>query len=303
MKKLGITVLIVSISLLVIPWNGFSLKIGDEVRVTENRVRLRFQPSIKSEIIHHFKANDVVVIFQKWKKERIGKFGKHYWYRVQYLGKDYKSQTGWVYGAFLSKVLSNIVLTNGSRLYPIGWSRDGKFAYILDHPITLACEGECTLCIRDLRKNKTLYLDSDCHQGITKYWLKNKSKTLKKFKGQLKKYKIHVSPHFSMGYFPVKVKKKRFDVTTKHKTRKKTLHGEELEYVSQVSVYFITNRKSKLLYRETFKDPYQAPYSGIVGFAEGYFKSPYENRIAIIQTGYYSDENYEFVFIIGTVLK
>ncbi len=305
MKKLSITIFILFITFLVIPLDGFSLKKRDEVRVTEDRVRLRLKPSTQSAIIHHFKANDVVVILQVWKKERIGKFGKHYWYKVIDYSKIDEPRTGWVFGAFLSKVLTKITFKkeNNGWLYPIGWSRDGKFAYIHDHHNLLACQGEITLCIRDLSNNKTLYMNYDCHKGFTRYWLKNKSKTLRKFKSLLRKYRIRLSANFLIGHFPIKVKKKRFAVTTKYKVKKTTMYNEDLEYVSQVSVYLKSNKKRKLIYRKTFKDPYQAPYSGTIGFTEGYLKSPYENRIAIIQTGYSTHTDYDDVLVIGTALQ
>ncbi|MDH5680810.1 MAG: SH3 domain-containing protein [Spirochaetota bacterium] len=302
---------------LAIKADNSKLERDDLARVTGKGVALRTGASTKVDTILSLQTNDIVKILRVSKKESIGEHGEHYWYKVQrFIGS--KWITGWVYGAFLEKVskkpysLRSSNTSSDGKLYPIGWSRDGKFAYIHIQWGTTACEMEGVLQIMDFNTNKVIWRKGDCFiNPIQEYWLKEESTRLKTFKKLIKKHHIIPITNYRLKSFPLKHNNKLYQVAVSHKIKNKKEYGQNQPYISEVSVYLTTNGKRKKLHSEVFSLPNSLRLSLIkynnkaipeYGTTHGYIKSPYEDRIAIVRTGYDTHDINGELLVIGAKL-
>ena len=290
---------------------------NDLARVTGKGVALRSGASTKVNTILSLQTNDIVKILRVSKKESVGEHGEHYWYKVQRFTGS-RLITGWVYGAFLEKApkkpysLRFTDTASDGELYPIGWSRDGKFAYIHIQPKVTACEVEGVLQIMDFNTNKVLWRKGDCFSHyIQEYWFKERSSKLKTFKKLIKKHKIIPLTNYRIKYFPLKHNGKSYHVAVSHKIKNKKEYGQNQPYISEVSVHLTTNGKRIKLHQQQFPLPNSLRLSLIrynnkaipeYGTTYGYIKSPYEDRIAIVRTGYDTHDISGELLVIGAKL-
>lgn len=171
------------------------------------------------------------------------------------------------------------------ELYPIGWSKDGKFAYYSE-PGDEACGCYfANLVILDLVNDKVLwsfkYDGSDdaekkgAPKSIRALWRKNR----KLFSDKLRTYGIEPGRSFALGTFPFMWKGARLmaDVKLKEKTDEDSrLYGT----VTHASVQLISRREGrKTVWDHAFSQDETYPLDLDV---VGYVKSPFEDRIAII---------------------
>ncbi|HEV8592659.1 MAG TPA: hypothetical protein VGQ55_11190 [Pyrinomonadaceae bacterium] len=195
--------------------------------------------------------------------------------------------------------------------FPIGWSRDGKFAYYVE-PVDEACGCYFVeLLIQDLRTDTILWkfkndpesrVDKDgapLEDDIRRLWKRNQ----KLFDAKLNEYGIVPMAHFSL--LP-----RSFSSAGKTYTAKinaaKSNDEDGLNRVKTVSLDFRSpTLGKKTLYSADYRgDMFTSPLDVAVA---GAFKSPYENRAAIIiinvQRGWEGPPHTVDVKIVGADLK
>jgi hypothetical protein len=178
-----------------------------------------------------------------------------------------------------------VPLLEWDGFYPIGWSRDGKFAYYVE-PVDEACGCYfAELWIQDLRTDKALwkfilepYARPDKvvpNDNIRRLWRRNQ----KLFNEKLRRYKIEPLSRFSLLGPTFTVGGKNFSTAVKAKKTNIADYSEDL--ITNIELDLAAgDLGEKTIYSETVKDVLMLPLLD-VGVA-GAFKSPFENRAAIV---------------------
>jgi len=171
--------------------------------------------------------------------------------------------------------------------YPIGWSRDGKFAYYTE-PVDEACGCYfAELAIVDLRTDKVLWefkneandrVDKDgapIEDDIAKLWKRNE----KLFVDKLREHKIEQVARFSL--LPPTFR----SAGKSYSAKMATVRGNDEDYTRRVRKLDLKLTSpllgSKSLFSAEYKpdEMYSSPLD--VGVA-GALKSPYENRVVVV---------------------
>lgn len=186
--------------------------------------------------------------------------------------------------------------------YPIGWSKDGKFAYYVE-PADEACGCYfADLIIQDLRTDKILWKRSYTSENggaetLKKYWAKNQ----KEFSQKLAQYGIKRQKRFALQNSAINYQK---DVLTPE-IKVNTSLEDEFAVTGNVVLRLISKEKGrKTIYEKTF-DPKK--YEGFRGAEiSGSLLSPFEPRAAIIMVetyrGWEGPPNVTQIKIVGTNL-
>jgi hypothetical protein len=192
------------------------------------------------------------------------------------------------------------------NFFPIGWSKDGKFAYYAE-PGDEACGcyfGE--LFILDTVNDKELWSfkynglddqDKPKYRAITDLWRKNR----KLFSNKLNQYGIIPQGRFSLLRFPINSASDQLRADLKIEENK----DEETRIYSIVkkATLHISSRRGgkKIVHEETYPE-----YGPLDIKVLGYLKSPYEQRVAIIvlevQRGYEGPPHTTHVNVFGSSL-
>jgi len=203
------------------------------------------------------------------------------------------------------------LITEG--FYPIGWSKDGKFAYYSE-PGDEACGCYfAKLVILDLVSDKTLWsfdYDSSDAEGkgrkhppttINALWREKR----KLFNGKLSEYGIVAQRSFNLRLFPINQAGDQLTTELKIKENK---DEETRPYgiVNQATLQLISKRNGKKIIldktygKETDPEPLEMKVLG-------YLKSPFEPRIAVmlieIQRGYEGPPHTTQIKIVGSGLS
>jgi hypothetical protein len=190
--------------------------------------------------------------------------------------------------------------------YPIGWSKDGNFAYYAE-PVDEACGCYfAKLFIYDLRNDKLLWkfeyegdtIEDDRREGkpysLNTLWRANH----KLFSGKLREYGIEPRVDSSLLTFPATYAGDR--LTADFKTKEKEGRSDDQRLYGNVGKLMLqlnsqrNGRKTVLDYSYTGEDGLPL-YVGLLG----YVKSPFEPRIAVIMVEIY--RGYEGPPNTGTV--
>jgi hypothetical protein len=171
--------------------------------------------------------------------------------------------------------------------YPIGWSRDGKFAYYLE-PVDEECGCYfAELLIQDHKNDKILYNfknEPEARVGkdgaplpddLRRLWRRNR----RTFEAKLRDHGIVQTARFSLLPATFTAGANRYTAKLTRVTEK---GGDYDERTRQLTVELLSpTLGSKTLYTESFKsdDDYTPPLDAAVA---GAFKSPFENRVAVI---------------------
>jgi hypothetical protein len=188
------------------------------------------------------------------------------------------------------------------KFYPIGWSKDGKFAYYVEPPDQACGCYFAKLVIQDLRTDKILwerrYNSQDKPEDtLEKYWAKNQ----KEFSRQLAQYGIEAQKQFSLQHSAIKYQK---DVLIP-KIKVNTTTEDELAIKGSVVLQLISKEKGrKTIYERKF-DPKK--YEGFLDAKiSGSLLSPFEPQaaIVIIETyrGWEGPPHVTEIRIVGTTL-
>lgn len=187
------------------------------------------------------------------------------------------------------------------EFYPIGWSKNGAFAFFVE-PADEACGCYfADLVIQDLRTDKILWRreyrgEEGGAETLEQYWAKNK----KEFSRKLAEYGIRAQKQFVVQNPTVNF---QTDVLTPELSDNTT--GEDFEVAGDVVLQLISKQKGKkTVYKKTY-DPKN--YEGFLG-AEiaGILMSPFEPRAAIVivetRRGYEGPPHTTQIRIVGTSL-
>lgn len=195
--------------------------------------------------------------------------------------------------------------------YPIGWSREGKFAYYVE-PLDETCGCYfAELVIRDLRTDKILWhfkndpnmrVDKEgtpLLDDIRKLWKRNQ----KVFSEKLREYGIVPTSRFVLLPKTFRSGGKSYAATIS------SLLGDDPDGLSRIRKVALDISSSSLgtktLYSTEYKgdDMYASPLDVAIA---GAFKSPFENRVAIVmlnvQRGWEGPPNTVDIDIIGADL-
>lgn len=193
------------------------------------------------------------------------------------------------------------LLTDGIR--PIGWSKSGKFAYVIE-PADEACA--CyffEIYIQDLITDKILWkwqynsgsnLSENNADDINKVWKKMNSM----FTQQLNNHEIMPISNVKLQKTPIAQGNYNYDFPIVNKELPNPmLDGTP---IASTSIYMNRNNKRVIrIYNQTENDSYSFINNKIMG----YIQSPYENRIAILYSalmrGYEGPPNVVKLSIIG----
>jgi hypothetical protein len=186
--------------------------------------------------------------------------------------------------------------------YPIGWSKNGVFAYYVE-PADEACGCYfAKLVIQDLRTDKILWersYTSDENSDVTlkKYWAKNR----KEFSRKLAQYGIRAQKQFALQSSAFNYQK---DVLTPD--LKVNITGDDgFDVAGDMVLQLISKEKGrKMIYEKKF-DPKK--YVGFLGAKiAGSLLSPFEPRAAIIMVesyrGYEGPPHVTEIRIVGATL-
>jgi hypothetical protein len=196
--------------------------------------------------------------------------------------------------------------------YPIGWSRDGKFAYYLE-PVDEACNCYfAKLFILDLRTDKVLwsfdydseFIDEEMKKqrpySFDTLWRANR----KLFSDKLREHGIEPQGRFALLSFPINYKGDRLTANLQTK-EKENLTEEDRWYgvINKATLRFNSRRNgTKTILDHTYTE-WMPLYVGAVG----YVKSPFEPRIAVvlveISRGYEGPPHVGHVKIVGANLE
>ena len=172
-------------------------------------------------------------------------------------------------------------------IYPIGWSRDGKFAYYLE-PVDEACGCYfAELVILDLKTDKVLWsfdydseaIDDAKREGkpysLETLWNANRQL----FSDKMREHSIEPQARFSLLYFPARQKGELLTATLTT-IEKKGLTDDQRNYgiIGKATLQLHSNRRGK---KTILDDSYSETRPLRVGLL-GYIRSPFEPRIAVV---------------------
>ncbi len=186
------------------------------------------------------------------------------------------------------------------KIYPIGWSKDGKFAYITEP----ADEGSgfylFELVVFDAVNNKIAWSwkPEDSEEGnLSTTWKKNYSL----FKEKLNEYQIEQDDNIELKKGKTTFKGNEYQLVLDTKTETDPDFGFDL-----IKEMKITINSPELGTKEIYNSKTDE-YSMYIGaFVPGYILSPYSGRIVVLcqleQAGYEGPPNIVFFQLIGSDL-
>lgn len=191
------------------------------------------------------------------------------------------------------------------KFYPIGWSKDGKFAYLTE-PADEACGCYfAEIFIVDLRSDKVLWSGKYTSEGENKpdnlkdHWRKNQ----KRFSNKLNQYKIIQSKNFANLTESFTSKNDSFQVDLFSDVK---LSDDAYSSEGKVEIKLISPQKGeKTLYQQVYQGE---NFKGIMGAGIGtILRSPFEERIAIVlsqtQRGWEGPPHITRITIVGADLN
>lgn len=196
--------------------------------------------------------------------------------------------------------------------FPIGWSKDGKFAYYFEpDPGESGCYF-ATLRILDLRTDKdvwTFEFDGDCHGDPTREGTPQNIDALWKAKQQLfseklREHGIEAQGRFALLAFPVNHKGDRITATLRSR-EKPALTDDERLYgtVGRITLQVNSRRKGSKTVLDHRYEEWRPLYVALVG----HFKSPFEPRVAAvlieIHRGWEGPPHHGRVWLVGASLE
>ena len=162
------------------------------------------------------------------------------------------------------------------KLYPIGWSKDGEFAYVVEP----ADEGSgfylFELHVFDMVNNKDSWvwkLDETEEGNLETVWKEN----YEKFKETLNKYEITQQDNFELAKGTTKYKGNEYQITLDTKTKIEPDFGFDV-----ISEFKVSINSEDLGVKEIYKHK-EDDFSMLVGtYVPGYILSPNSGRVVVI---------------------
>jgi tetratricopeptide (TPR) repeat protein len=169
----------------------------------------------------------------------------------------------------------------GEHIFPIGWSSDGKFAYI---KLTTSEDGLAYRVIeniiQDLVTDEIIWSSSDCYgemPNCTNFLSLDSEGDYENFEQKLAEFKISRSSEFELLTFPLAINNNSLGYELSLEESEGEIDGlDGLIESSQVMVKYLDGR-FKVIYAESYPDGSRPYYIYVPGF----IKSPYEERIVV----------------------
>jgi hypothetical protein len=172
--------------------------------------------------------------------------------------------------------------------YPIGWSKDGKFAYYLE-PVDEACDCYfAKLFIVDLKSDKVLWSFDYNSESIDDAKQAKKPYTLatlwqdkrELFSGKLKEYAIQPQGRFAVQPFPINYGGDQLtaDLTLKEKEGANAEDARLYGVINKATLQLISKHNGK----KTISEMAYTEAMPLDVKVLGYLQSPFEPRIAVI---------------------
>lgn len=201
--------------------------------------------------------------------------------------------------------------------FPIGWSRDGKFAYA-EEPVDEACG--CyffNIYIQDMYSDKILWTwavelneddDYNSSEENSLYFKKTWDKNNTMFTQKLNQYQIEPLTFSSLENLPIRVNNNECSFIIRNNSFYEDAFGQNV--IASTSVTMLINGIEK---KKIFKHKYALEVDGklfsgtLSNKIIGYIKNPFENRIALFllneQRGYEGPPNIMNFNLIGCDLN
>jgi hypothetical protein len=169
------------------------------------------------------------------------------------------------------------------KFYPIGWSKTGKFAYLIEpdrEPQAHDCNCDAVFVIADLKTDRILWkheVFSEDFSEETGYW--KLKQTL--FARKLKEHSIQPQKQFSLLPFPIKHKTDELVPNLEIFRTKHSLYDSDYDVFAYLITMTSKEKSKKMVFHRTFS--LDEMYKGFLqGHLFGYFLSPYEPRVALL---------------------
>lgn len=189
------------------------------------------------------------------------------------------------------------------KFYPIGWSKDGKFAYVIEPADEAAGLYFFKLRIQSMISDKVVYeweLDPDegIESGSVKQMWKENQMT---FAAALNEHKIIPQKDIKLLGTEFNTEEGKFKVTIENQMETDPDFGFEVVKTTNIDIK-ASELGSKRIYSYTEKN-----YNQCLGrIVQGVIKSPYENRVAVLVKeelrGYEGPPNVVREFLVGADL-
>ena len=190
------------------------------------------------------------------------------------------------------------------KFYPIGWSKDGKFAYVIEPADEAAGLYFFKLRIQSMISDKIVYeweLDPDegVETGSVKQMWKENQMT---FAAALNEHKIIPQKDIKLLGTEFNTEEGKFKVTIENKMETDPDFGFEVVKTTNIDIK-ASELGSKRIYSYTEND-----YNQCLGrIVQGVIKSPYEKRVAVLVKeelrGYEGPPNVVREFLVGADLE
>jgi hypothetical protein len=190
--------------------------------------------------------------------------------------------------------------------YPLGWSKDGKFAYAIEPPDEAVGSYFLNVYVQDLVTDKVLWSDryqsppesSKGLQSFAAYWMANETA----MKARFKKYGIVPTQEGVLFAGPINYENDQI----KYQVLKKLKAQPDLGNVAMVSEYQVevaSSRGKKSVHKETYKTPLSVLDVDVIGYLRG--DDP--ERVAIlvggVKRGWEGPPHVTWFKVIGTNLR
>lgn len=167
-----------------------------------------------------------------------------------------------------------------SQIYPIGWSKDGKFAYIIVHANEAEDSSRVEFFIQDMVSDSIVF-SIKIENEDDNYLAQNIQGKQNDIDNLLTRFSI-VRTQSELKEFPIHNGSSDIDVSKQasYKTNPEFENNEKFLSDIVISLYSIENykvAKTKVLYRKNLLKTFTYDMNVV-----GYIKSPFEERVAII---------------------
>lgn len=188
------------------------------------------------------------------------------------------------------------------KFYPIGWSKDGHFAYVVEPPDEAAGLYFFKLVVRNMISDKDVYVwepEEELESGSVKEIWKQYNTT---FAAKLNEYKIIPQNDIKLLGSEFQQDDIKYKVIIENKMETDPDFGFEVVKTTNISIKS-PELGSKQIFSYTEND-YNTCLSRMI---QGVIKSPYENRIAVFvraeDRGYEGPPNVIKSFLVGSDLE
>ncbi|MEP7038530.1 MAG: hypothetical protein ABI891_09305 [Acidobacteriota bacterium] len=192
------------------------------------------------------------------------------------------------------------------KFYPIGWSKDGKFAYYVEPPDEACGCYFAKLVIQDLRNDKVLWVYDNAkvafeneqpEETIAEHWKKHQAL----FSRKLAQYAIVPQKSFTLLTSPFEFKNDSLTPVIKINLE---VTNEDSVKGNIILRLMSKNKGSKTIYEKNYKKTYEGIRNAEVS---GILMSPFEARATIIMVetyrGYEGPPNITNIKIVGATLN